>query len=240
VVDDAVMLDRDSLLAIEAALRDLATAPLFALLMVAAQSTRPEIEQLRARVGRDLDGVVSRLAALELPDILTLARWAAPTFDEVTLDRLARRVEKDSAGLPLLVVELLSAVADGLDLQRIDGRWPSPLRTLDDTMPGGLPEAVTGAIRVEFNRLAKPVQRVLQAASVLEDRVTADRLARATELERDGVVAALDELEWARWLSAEGRGYSFVAGIVRKVVARDLVLKGQRHRFLELAGLTEA
>lgn len=230
VVDDAVMVDRDSLLAIEATLRDLAKAPLLALVMVAAQSTRSEIEQLRARVGRDLDGIVSRLATLQLPDILTLARWAVPSFEAATLDRLARRVEKDSAGLPLLVVELLSAVADGLDLQRIDGDWPSPLRTLDDTLPGGLPEAVTGAIRVEFNRLAKPVQRVLQAAAALEDRVTADRLARATELEPDLVIAALDELEWARWLSAEGRGYSFVAGIVRKVIAHDLTLKGLRQR----------
>ena len=234
-VDDAVMLDRDSLLAIEAALRDLARAPLFVLLMVAAQSTRPEIDHLRARVGRDLEGVESLLGPLDSPAILELARWALPSYSEKDLERLARRIQQDSAGLPLLVVELLSAVADGLDLQRIDGAWPSPLKTLDDTLPGGLPEAVTGAIRVEFRRLSKTAQQVLQAAAVLEARVPADRLARATGLDPAAVMAALDQLEWTRWLSFEGRGYKFVAGIVRKVVDNDLVLPSQRQRIRDQA-----
>ena len=236
VVDDAVMVDRDSLLAIEAALRDLAKTPLLALLMIAAQSTRPEIEQLRARVGRDLEGIVSRLGPLELPDIEKLAKWAVPSYSQSEIERLARRVLKDSAGLPLLVVELLSAVADGLDLQRIEGAWPSPLRTLDDSMPGDLPEAVTGAIRVEFRRLSKMAQLVSKAAAVLEDRVSADRLARATELKLTIVTAALDELEWARWLTTEGRGYSFAAAVVRRVIDRDFVLRGERQRFLDRAG----
>ena len=240
LLDDAALLDHESLLAIEAALRDLAQTPLFVLLMVAAQSTRPEIEQLRAWAGRDAAGLVVRLGPLDHPGILELARWALPSYDDGKLDQVARRVEVDSAGLPLLVVELLNAIRDGLDLQRVKGDWPSPLRTLDDSLPGGLPEAVTGAIRVEFRRLSKPAQLVLQAAAVLEDRVTGDRLARATELERAAVNGALDELEWARWLSAEGRGYSFVAGIVRKVIAQDLVLPGPRRRFLESVGLTKA
>jgi hypothetical protein len=127
-------------------------------------------------------------------------------------------------------------VADGLDLQRIDGAWPSPLRTLDDSMPGDLPEAVTGAIRVEFHRLSKTAQLVLTAAAVLEDRVTADRLARATGLDPSAVSAALDELEWTRWLTTEGRGYSFAAAVVRRVIDRDFVLRGQRQRFLDQAG----
>lgn len=236
VVDDAVMVDRDSLLAIEAALRDLAKTPLFALLMIAAQSTRPETEQLRARVGRDVEGIVARLGPLDLPDIVELATWAVPSYSAEDIDRLARRVLKDSAGLPLLVVELLSAVADGLDLHRIDGAWPSPLRTLDDSMPGDLPEAVTGAIRVEFYHLSKTARLVLTAAAVLEDRVTADRLARATGLDAGAVSAALDELEWARWLTTEGRGYSFAAAVKRRVIERDFVLRGQRQRFLDQAG----
>ncbi|HKC46518.1 MAG TPA: AAA family ATPase [Gemmatimonadales bacterium] len=240
LLDDAALLDHESLLAIEAALRDLSQTPLFVLLTVAAQSARPEIEQLRARAGRDGAGIVVRLGVLDHPGILELARWALPSFDDGRLDRVARRVLSDSAGLPLLAVELLNAIRDGLDLQRVKGEWPSPLRTLDDSLPGGLPEAVTGAIRVEFHRLSKPAQLVLQAAAVLEDRVTADRLTLATKLERATVNRAVDELEWARWLSAEGRGYSFAALIVRKVVATDLVLPGKRRAFLERIGLIEA
>ena len=41
---------------------------------------------------------------------------------------------------------------------------------------------------------------------------------------------ALDELEWQRWLTAEPRGYTFVARIVRDVVDRDMVTPGQRQR----------
>ncbi len=240
LLDDAVLLDHESLLAIEAVLRDLARTPLFVLLTVAAQSTRSEIEQLRARAGRDAAGMVVRLGPLDRTGIVALARWALPSYADGKLDQVARRVETDSAGLPLLVVELLNAIRDGLDLQRVKGDWPSPLRTLDDSLPGGLPEAVIGAIRVEFGRLSKPAQLVLKAAAVLEDRVTTARLTRATSLERSAVESALDELEWARWLSAEGRGYSFVAGIVRKVVAQDLILRGEQRRLLESAGLTEA
>ena len=43
---------------------------------------------------------------------------------------------------------------------------------------------------------------------------------------------ALDELEWQRWLVAEGRGYSFVARLVRRVLAQDLLTPGQRRRLL--------
>ena len=90
--------------------------------------------------------------------------WPAgrlPRFTETELDRVARRVAMDSAGLPLLVVELLHAVALGLDLRQSDGAWPSPLRTLSDTLPGDLPDAVVAAIRIGFRRLTTAAQRVL-------------------------------------------------------------------------------
>jgi hypothetical protein len=57
-------------------------------------------------------------------------------------------------------------------------------------------------------------------------------LGDATGLEDDALAGALDELEWQRWLSAEPRGYSFVARIVRDVVERDMLTPGQRQRIL--------
>src|SRR5436309_3828421 len=38
-----------------------------------------------------------------------LGRWTLPSYDDEQLDRLARRVVADSAGIPLLVVALLHA-----------------------------------------------------------------------------------------------------------------------------------
>jgi hypothetical protein len=73
---------------------------------------------------------------------------------------------------------------------------------------------------------------VLIAAAILGERVTAKRIACATDLEGDALHAALDELEWCSWLVAESRGYTFVARIVRDVVARDMVTEGERQRIL--------
>jgi len=73
---------------------------------------------------------------------------------------------------------------------------------------------------------------VLIAAAILGERVAAKRMACATNLEGEALHAALDELEWRRWLVAEARGYVFVARIVRDVVARDMVTEGERQRIL--------
>ncbi len=143
----------------------------------------------------------------------------------------------DSAGIPLLAVELLHAVALGLDLQGSPAAWPEPGRTLDQTLPGELPDVVVAAIRIGFRRLSAAAQAVLVVAAVLGSRVALPDLARASGLDAEPLAAALDELEWQRWLTAESRGYSFVAGIVREVVARDMVLAGQRQRIVDAARL---
>jgi DNA-binding SARP family transcriptional activator len=232
-VDDAQWLDRDSLLALGALLRDLERAPVFVLAIAASYPERAELEELRAHIGRELDGVAVRLGPLSVEALRALARWALPNYDDVSLDRVARRVATDSAGLPLLAVELLHAVALGLDLGAAAGAWPEPLKTLDQTLPGELPDAVAAAVRVGYRRLSRDAQTVLAAASVLGDRTDLSILQRATGLELEALAAALDELEWQRWLTADSRGYSFVARIVRDVVARDMLTEGQRRRILD-------
>jgi hypothetical protein len=95
-------------------------------------------------------------------------------------------VATDSAGLPLLAVELLRAVALGLDLGTIAGAWPEPLRTLDQSLPGDLPDAVVAAIRVAFRRLSPEAQRVLVSAAVLGDLAApAGARSRARDGRRD-------------------------------------------------------
>ncbi|MEX2156455.1 MAG: AAA family ATPase [Gemmatimonadales bacterium] len=235
VVDDAHWLDRDSLLALVAAIRDLATAPLCLLLTRALQPERPELDDLQSRAGRDMPGVALRLAPLSTEALRELARWALPHYRDEELDRVTRRIATDSAGLPLLAVELLHAVALGLDLDRTRPAWPRPLHTLDETLPGDLPEAVVGAIRVGFRRLSPAAQQVLAAVAVLHERVTPVEVGRATGLGAGEVAAALDELEWARWLIAEPRGYAFLARVVRDTVERDLITPGQRQRLRDMA-----
>jgi DNA-binding SARP family transcriptional activator len=232
-VDDAHWLDPESLRALHAALRDLSECRLFLVLSAFQRSEREELDEIRARIGRDFAGDCIRLDPLTVDDIRKLAEWAMPEYGAEQCDRLARRVATDSGALPLLAVELLHAVAVGLDLARLSPDWPQPLRTLDQTLPADLPETAVGAIRVGFRRLSKAAQEVLLTAAVLGDRVPADRLARAPNVDKASLGDALEELEWERWLTAEPRGYSLLARIVRDVILRDMVTPGRRARIEE-------
>lgn len=234
-VDDAHWLDQASMLALLAALRDLGSAPFILLFASDSQSPRVELDDLRSRLGGNVRGVSLRLSPLDSADLRALARRMLPGFSDVEIERVVRRVATDSAGLPLLAVELLRAVALGLDLRGTAGAWPEPYKTLDQTLPGDLPDTVVAAIRVGFRRLSPAAQRTLSAASVLGDRVPLDLLARVLGLPQVEIAGALDELEWYRWLVYDRRGYSFVARVVQKVVARDMLTPGQRQRVLQAA-----
>jgi DNA-binding SARP family transcriptional activator len=238
VVDDAHHLDEASALALDRLLRDTETAPVGLLLAASPANLRPGVEGLHHRAAGT--GAVVRLGPLSAAAIASLADAALPGLAPEARDRLARRVAHDSAGLPVLAVELLHAVAQGLALDDHRAAWPRPLATLTDTMPGDLPDAVLSAIRVGFRRLSRPAQAVLAACASLDDRVAAATLLRAAGLDPEAGHVALDELEWGRWLEADPRGWRFAARIVRDVVAQDLVTPGQRLRFREAAGLTGA
>jgi DNA-binding SARP family transcriptional activator len=238
-VDDADSLDQESFLALIGALRDLAFAPLLVVLAVATRDQVEGLDELRARLGRDLDGAAITISPLDVAALQALARQVLPSFTDVEIDRVVRRVGSDSAGIPLLAVELLRAVALGMDLGAASGAWPEPFKTLDQTLPGDLPDAVVAAIRVRFRRLSPAARQVLAAASILDPRVTPDLLLQATALSSAEVTTALDELEWLRWMVSEPRGYDFVARVVRQIVARDMLTPGQRRRILERLGRPE-
>ena len=160
-LDDAQWVDPDSALGLGTVLRDLAAAPVTVVLATAPYPPRPELDELRSRIGRDIEGSAIRLRRLDRAALRHLAGQMLPDYDPAALDRVVRRVANDSAGLPLLAVELLRAVALGLDLGTISGAWPAPLHTLDQSLPGELPDAVITAIRIAARRLTPTAQRVL-------------------------------------------------------------------------------
>jgi DNA-binding SARP family transcriptional activator len=235
-VDDAQWLDHVSLLALLRMLRDLASAPLLLVLAADRHPPRAELDEVRTHLGRDLHGVAVSLSPLDPSALRSLAWCILPSFDSVEIERVVRRVVIDSAGLPLLAVELFQAVANGLDLQATPGAWPEPLRTLDQTLPGELPDTVVAAIRIGFRRLTPKARQVLSQAAVLGDRMSPELLSRVVGLSLEELAPALDELEWHRWLVSEPRGYSFLARVVREVIARDMLTPGQRRRVVETAG----
>jgi DNA-binding SARP family transcriptional activator len=235
LVDDAQWCDRQSILALGSIIRDLPDCPILVTLAVSTTPARDELDDVRSRIGRDIPGTTVKLDKLDETSLRELARWAVPGYTDEQIDRLTRRVASDSAGLPLLAVELLHAVALGLDLEETAAAWPQPLRTLSQTLPGELPDAIVAAIRVGFRRLSSPAQEALAAAAVLGHCVTATQLGQCTGLKGKELNSALDELEWQRWLAADARGYSFIARIVQEVVAQDMVTEGQKLRIKQAA-----
>jgi hypothetical protein len=235
-VDDAQWLDDDSAASLVALLRDLTAAPVIVVLTLSHHVPRPDLDDLRSRIGRDLGGAAVYTAPFTIVALRELAERLLPGYDSVQLDRVVRRVGVDSGCLPLLAVELLRAVALGLDLGATSSAWPDPQRTLDQSLPGDLPDGIVAAIRIGVHRRSPEAQRVLAAASVLGDRVPATRVARALGESLDVVHRALDEVEWHHWLVSEPRGYGFVARIVQQVVEQDMLTPGQRRRLLEAAG----
>ena len=84
-----------------------------------------------------------------------------------------------------------------------------------------------------FRRLSPKAQQVLSQAAVLGDRISPELLSRVVGLAPDELAPVLDELEWHRWLVSEPRGYSFVARLVRQVIAQDMLTPGQRQRVVD-------
>jgi len=231
-LDDAQWTDAATLAALPALARDMARRAVLLLLGVARGAPAAErLDGLRARLGRDVEGSVVRLGRLDAVALRQLVAWAMPTYGAGELDRLVRRVERDTAGIPLLAVALLEAVVAGYRISPDAAAWPSPARTLVDSLPGALPPPVLGAVCLRFRGLPPDAQHVLGAAAALGERVDPGRLARATGLERAAVEQALDVLEWDRWLAADARGYVFAAPIERDILLQEMVTPGQVRRY---------
>jgi len=238
-VDSAEYLDAESYVAVGPLLRRFAGHRVTIMLSATDAPPLPELDELTGAIGRDIIGELIQLQPLEEADVARLARKALPSWEEDAIDRLARRLFSDTAGLPLLAVDLLHALRLGLDLEGDDASpWPEPARTLDQTFPGDIPEALGAAIRVGFRRLSSEAQDVLKIAALIDGRVTPEVLARALDLDRTQLLGALDELEWRRWLTAEPRGYGFVARLHRAVIENDMMTKGQRQRLQERLATT--
>lgn len=231
-IDDAQYLDGATADALPQLARDLAGQRVLIMLCMAVGPHRPHwVETLRSHLGRELRGDVIRLERLDAGALATLARWWLPRYDETEIARIVRRLDRDTAGVPLLATAVLEAVADGFRLSPDAPAWPSERRTLVDTLPGDLPPAVIGAVCLQFRQLPDAAQLVLGAAAALGERLEAPALVRATGLEPGDVDQALDRLEWHRWLAADARGYAFAAPIVRAILLQEMVSPGQVRRY---------
>src|SRR2546427_12020347 len=125
---------------------------------------------------------------------------------------------------------MLGAVVAGFTPPTEARAWPSRQGPLVPSRAGVLPPAVIGGICLRFRALPAPAQHVLGAAAALDERLSGERLGRATALDRPIVEGALDLLEWNRWLVADAQGYVFAAPIERAGLLEEMVTPGQACR----------
>jgi len=237
-VDDAQWLDQDSADILQRVLRDLPDRSVMILWATTPFPASAGLDQIRRQLGHDIPGAAILLEPLDQSELGILAHWAFPTYGNEALARITRRLWADTAGYPLLAIDLLDAIAGGLALRDDTAPWPQPLATLSQTRPGDLPDTITAATRVAYRRLSPDAQLVLSAAAVGPQRVDPVALSTMLDLTADRLDSALDELEWHRWLASDARGYTFVARIIRDIVDRDFVTGSQRRRWG--TGLTPA
>jgi DNA-binding SARP family transcriptional activator len=195
------------------------------------------VDQLSERIGRDLPG---RLVSTDLfgdEDTDELVSWAFPEYDPEAVQRLRRRVMAETAGNPFLAVEFIRAVRAGLKVKDEEPpvEWPDKSRTLDQTIPGALPETVAAALRLRFKGLTDDAQSMLTTVAVVGGRERSEMLARAADLPLKRAEQALDELEWQRWLAGDAHGYTFVTKLAGEIVQADMVTAGQKRRILKRA-----
>src|SRR2546428_13566325 len=91
---------------------------------------------------------------------------------------------------------MLEAVAAGFTPASDAPAWPSPTRTLVDSLPGDLPPTIIGVVCRRYRALSETPQQALRAASALQERVDAGRLGRAPALAPPPLRQGLDALEW--------------------------------------------
>ena len=77
-LDDAQWVDPDSALGLGTVLRDLAALPVTVVLATAPYPPRPELDELRSRIGRDIEGSAVRLRRLDRAALRHLAEQMLP------------------------------------------------------------------------------------------------------------------------------------------------------------------
>lgn len=195
------------------------------------------VDKLSERIGRDVPGRLVSTDLLVDQDVDELAAWAFSEYDGEAVQRLRRRVMAETAGNPFLAVEFIRAVRAGLKVKEDvpSARWPDKSRTLDQTIPGDLPETVAAALRQRFKGLTDDAQAMLVTVAVVGGRESTEMLARAADLPPKRAERALDELEWQRWLAGDAHGYAFVTKLAGEIVKADMVTAGQKRRILKRA-----
>ncbi len=233
-VDDAHWADRASLDVLTYLVHRPQAYPLFTLLcwrrQEAAHSQR--LRTLLAEARRSSAVTIVELERLSLDATRELVRASLPREDGL-LETLTRRLHEETEGVPVFLVEYLTAMRNGV----------LAIESRDWAVPGAMRDTLLARIHA----VSETGWQALTAAAIIGRSFDVDTLREASGRSEDETVAALDELS-ASGLVKEVREslrpgrltYDFGHEKVRAVVCDDISLARQRllHRRIARALVT--
>lgn len=223
--DGAESMDDDSQALLDALIRDAKDARVVVVLsyrpgFVHAWADAPSYDELS--LGPMSDEDVARL---------TGTRLAA---EEVPLE-LLREVAAKSGGNPLYVEEYLKALADAGAVRVHEGR----VRYSPEVAEVEVPKTLRGIVSSRLARLGSTDRHLLQIASIVGDRFTADLLAHVAGEASAAVEASLVALEGRGLLSRGASELHFSHELVGEVLRDSLTLESRRELHAAIANAIE-
>jgi class 3 adenylate cyclase/DNA polymerase III delta prime subunit len=162
-----------------------------------------------------------------------LERAGGHALDE-TGEAFAGIVERETAGNPFFVSELLRHLVESGVMVREDGRWTGDLTAGAVQIPEGIREVVGRRL----GRLGDEVEDVLRAASVIGYEFDVDLLAAVVDMPADDVIDALDEAVPANIVVEVGvNRFRFSHALVRETLHDELssTRRARQHRKVAIA-----
>jgi DNA-binding SARP family transcriptional activator len=203
-----------------------------------AQLGSVALARMRGEVDRGA-AVAIELDGLSADETLTLVQTLSHSAGG---ELFSRRLHGATAGNPFHLIETLRHLAEQRQLQRLpDGRWSTPI---DETtadyaelpVPASVREVVLGRVRA----LGETTRRLLEAASLLGERIDLHLLEGVIAIDADEHVHRLEHAQAARLIRADGDGYRFAHDLIRHCLAAGLSPARRRLLHARLARRLEA
>lgn len=139
--------------------------------------------------------------------------------DKSEVQRLAPRLQRQTGGNPLFLVETLKALRErGALVPCEEGGWVFP----EDDLPLPIPATAAELIRMQIAQLTPALRGALEALAVLGDDVKFDLIDRMSRWDVAILIASLNELVRRGFLKEEAASYRFSHDLIHDIAYQDI------------------
>ncbi len=190
-------------------------------------TTRPGEAAARPAVQKALDGLARILPVQRLHlDSFTVEETATLVQQALVVEKdnraaaqLAQRLQRQTGGNPLFLVETMKALRErGALVPCEEGGWAFP----HEDLPLPIPTSASELIRMQIIHLAPALREALEALAVLGDDVDFALINQMSRWDAAVVVASLNDLVQRGFLEEKAASYRFSHDLIRDIVYQDI------------------